>query len=318
MEVAVQDDAVFLERAYYNRDRAFDQALALGVRWLRVNLTWSTYKRSGLARYDDLVRAAAARGIRVQITLMGTPDYDRRGDKWITNYKPKPARVASFARSVASHFKGCVTRYAIWNEPNLGRFLSPSRQGPTLYRNLYRAAYAAIKQVDPATQVLIGELTSSHDPLGFLTRAARNLRADGLAYHPFQFFTPPGARPSRRDSSFVGISQTRRIQSTLRTLRRRGALRTPRGGTVPVYFTEFGYQRKGIYRMSESRRKAWAVAALRYARKVGARQTVWYQLVSPGGRTPGHVWDSGILNANGSVTPTYTALLRARKQTAGF
>jgi hypothetical protein len=319
MEIAVQDDAVFLDRAFYHRDRAFQQAAAIGARWLRVNLTWSNYKRYGFARHDDLVRAAAARGIRVQLTLMGTPDYDRRGDKWITNYKPNPSRVASFARTVAAHFKGCVTRYSIWNEPNLARFLSPSRQAPTLYRNLYRAAYGAIKGVDPRAQVLIGELTSSHDPLGFLTRAARNLRADGLAYHPFQFFSPPGSRPSRRDGSFVGISRTRRIQAVLRTLRRRRALRTPRGGTVPVYFTEFGYQRRGIYRMPESRRKAWAVQAFRYARRLGVRQGLWYQLVSdPSAPRRGHVWDSGLLNASGSATPTYSSLVRARASTAGL
>ena len=154
---------------------------------------------------------------------------------------------------MAKHFKGRVFRYSLWNEPNLGRWLSPTRQAPLLYRKLVLAGYPALKRVDGRNQVLIGELTSSHDPLGFLRKAASGLKADGFAYHPFEFYRRPGSGGSSR--GFTGINSTPTIKGTLRTLARQHRLTTLRGGTLPLYYTEFGYLTKGFYRMSESRRR---------------------------------------------------------------
>ena len=41
LEVALQDDAVFLNRSYYDRDRALAQAQQMGVTRLRVLVVWS-------------------------------------------------------------------------------------------------------------------------------------------------------------------------------------------------------------------------------------------------------------------------------------
>ena len=60
-------------------------------------------------------------------------------------------------RAAAEHFKGRVDRYSIWNEPNYPAWISPQRQSPQIYRKLYEAGYKAIKEADPAAQVLIGE-----------------------------------------------------------------------------------------------------------------------------------------------------------------
>ncbi|MDX6643006.1 MAG: hypothetical protein QOD76_968, partial [Solirubrobacteraceae bacterium] len=62
IEVAVQDDSVFLSQSFYDRDRAFTQARDLSVRWLRVNAFWSDYKRYGFAQLDSVVDAALGRG----------------------------------------------------------------------------------------------------------------------------------------------------------------------------------------------------------------------------------------------------------------
>src|SRR4051812_7387537 len=42
LEIGLQDNAVFLERRWYDRDLAFRQAHELGVTWLRVSLVWAT------------------------------------------------------------------------------------------------------------------------------------------------------------------------------------------------------------------------------------------------------------------------------------
>ena len=42
MELALQDDAVLLQRLYYDRDRALDQIGGLGVTRIRSNLLWTS------------------------------------------------------------------------------------------------------------------------------------------------------------------------------------------------------------------------------------------------------------------------------------
>jgi len=246
------------------------------------------------------------------MTVAGTPSYDSRGNRRLSWIRPQPSRFAAFVTTVAKHFKGRVFRYSLWNEPNLGRWLSPTRQAPLLYRKLVLAGYPALKRVDGRNQVLIGELTSSHDPLGFLRKAASGLKADGFAYHPFEFYRRPGSGGSSR--GFTGINSTPTIKGTLRTLARQHRLTTLRGGPLPLYCTEFGCLTKGFYRMSESRRRDWTVRAFRYARAHGVKEMVYYQLVqSPSGTLAGDVWDSGLIRLNGTALPTYTALVKASR-----
>jgi hypothetical protein len=315
MQVGVQDDPVVVAQTYGppgGRVRALADARAFGARWVRLNVIWSDYVRHGFTQFDSAVDAARAAGFNVQLTIVGTPSYDPRGDRRVSWYKPNPARFASFARTVAQHFKGRVFRYSLWNEGNLARWISPSRSAPLLYRKLVLAAYPVLKQVDGRNQVLIGELTSSHDPLGFLRRMASGLKADGLAYHPFEFYKRPGSGSSSR--GFVGINSTPQIKRALRDLARRHKLTTLRGGVLPLYYTEYGYLTKGFYRMSESRRRDWTVRAFRYARQQGVKEMLYYQLVqSPSGTLAGDVWDSGIIRLNGTALPTYTALVRAAR-----
>jgi hypothetical protein len=141
---------------------------------------------------------------------------------------------------------------------------------------------------------------------------ASGLKADGLAYHPFEFYRAPGSGRSSR--GFVGINSTPGIKSALRDLARRHKLTTLRGGALPLYYTEYGYLTKGFYKMSESRRRDWTVKAFRYARRQGVKEMLYYQLVqSPSGTLAGDIWDSGIIRLNGTALPTYTALVRAAR-----
>src|SRR5437763_1755926 len=143
-DIGVQDDPVFVFQSYEppaGRDAAFADARALGGRWLRINIIWSDYVRRGFAPYDGAVNAARARGFTTQITISGTPSYDSRGDQRLSWKRASPSRFTAFARTVAQHFRGRVFRYSLWNEPNLGRWISPTRPAPLIYRKLFLAAY---------------------------------------------------------------------------------------------------------------------------------------------------------------------------------
>ena len=316
-EIAVQDDPIFLYRSSFPRELAFARARQVGATYIRANVISSDWVRLGPGAYESLVQAAAANGLRVHFTLMGTPR-QWSGDRRLNFRNPSVSLFGRFAGEVAGRFRGRVARYSLWNEPNLVYYLSPQSSAPAIYRNLYRAGWGAIKSADPGAQVLIGELFSGatlrlpggRHPLAFLRLAARGLRSDGLAYHPFQY----NFAPAQRNRRYVGVSSIATIRSTLRTLARRGALRTPRGGTLPIHFTEFGYQVGGPWRIrGEARRASFTLGAFRLAKRQGVSSMLYYHLV----RNYLRSWDSGMVNANGSPTPVFRALTGARRSLVG-
>lgn len=318
-EIAVQDDSTFLYGNGYPRERAFDQARQIGATMLRVNVIWADFVRLGWVPYDSVVDRARSHGLNVQLTIMGTPKfYDRKASRLLSSKSPSAARMGSFAGLIASHFRGRVFRYSVWNEPNLSFFLEPQSKAPVLYRNLYRAAYNAIKSADPTAKVLYGELYSGNlkgkggtAPLTFLSRATGGLRADGFAYHPFQF----NFGPFQRNRRYVALSSVSRLRSSLRSLARRGRLRTPGGGALPIYFTEFGYQVKGSWVLKPERKRAnWTVAAFQLAKRSGVRSMLYYHLV----RSYTRRWDSGIITSSGSLLAPFSAMVRARRGLVGF
>ena len=169
MEIAVQDDPVFLTQSYYDRERALQQARDMGVSRIRVNVGWANVVRGSeqktapspltynWAPYDGLIDAAARYGIRIQMTLTGPAPAFGAANRKIGTYGPKAKEFGAFTRAAATHFKGRVHRYSIWNEPNYVSWLEPHGIAAALYRELYVEAYKQIKRADRRAEVLIGE-----------------------------------------------------------------------------------------------------------------------------------------------------------------
>lgn len=312
-EVGVQDNPVFVYQRYYTRDAALQRARQFNARTVRLEMYWGDFIRYGYGPTDAAVNAARARGIRPQISIAGTPQYDPLGDQRLSWRNPNVSLYASWVKEIVSRYRGKVKRYSVWNEPNQCYFLSKGscaytrsavRQRVALYRQLYVAGYRAVKRADGGAQVLIGELSPLNNPLGFLAGAAGSgLRADGMALHPYELV-------SRR--RVVGISSTPLIKSTMRALARSRKLRTAHGGTVPVYYTEFGYIRGRSGIRTESQRARRTVAAFRYVKSQHIRQIVYYHLVKTLSGFP-DPFPSGILSPSGSRTSVFNALVRARK-----
>lgn len=338
IEVALQDDPVFIREAYFDRDRAFADARRLGVSWLRMNVYWhSVMGRAAFSRrpparetydfgsYDRAIRAARRHGIRVELTLTGpAPRWASDGRGGVT--RPDARAFAGFARAAAEHFRGRVGRYSIWNEPNSVTSLAPRSEAAARYRALFEAGWSAIKRVDPSARVLIGETAPGRvsgrvtAPLAFLRavacathdyrpgRTCPALRADGYAHHPYQFTTPPERAGGRADD--VAIGSLDRLVAALDRLAHAGLLATPRGGPLPVYLTEFGYfRRRGRVLPGPTRAaylaRAFAVAASRYPR---VRQMLQYLLVSPPPDYPGGGFDTSIVRRSGARTRSFEAL----------
>jgi hypothetical protein len=357
MEVGLQDDSVFVYRTYYDREKALQQARRLGVTRLRVNLSWvrtladptSKTKPSPLvynwSQYDDAIAAAARYGIAVQLTLAGA------APAWATVghhegfRQVSPAAFGAFAAAAAEHFRGRVTRYSIWNEPNWHTLLEPSadcRKGSwgksceakagSLYRRLYIAGYTQIKHADPSAQVLIGELApraegrAASPPLSFLRavtcsqpnwKAAHycgHLYADGFAQHPYDFQVKPTTKPRGPDD--VTMATLGRLTTALDKLAARHALTTPTGHRLDVYLTEYGYFSEGARRIPESTRAAYLRESFDIAlHNPRVRQLLQYLLVaSPEGLGS---FPTQIVKASGQPSKSFTALANWAGQNAG-
>jgi hypothetical protein len=284
-----------------------------------MNIIWSQFvaRDFSYAVWDEAVNRARARGFKVQLTLLGTPYYDQTGNQKLSYLNPSPKIFADWCRQIARHFKGRVTRYSLWNEGNLKRFLSPPSKAAKIYHDIYKAGYTAIKRVSFSNEVLFGELTSPRnaDPLKFTEKVLSYgpLRTDGFSLHPFQFFN---LKPTTASKSYPGgIGNTPNIKRFLTRLAKRGSFRTPRGGTPGIYFTEFAYLVRGYSTVKpESRRAAYAASAVSWARRQGVKQLVWYQLAHPPDDfLHDQIWDSGIVGLNGFTTPTYRSLAKAAR-----
>ena len=356
MEIGLQDDSHFLDEGAAVRGAAFGHARSLRASSLRANVPWASVVSDPAAktapaavsfdfsRFDRLVDEAAAYGIRVQLTLTGDAPAWATRDGRISDDHPDPQRYAEFAAAAASHFNGRVRALSIWNEPNWHGLLKPERlcgkaskkvkvkgkrkpvrrrvrvcvkTSARVYRELYRAAHAAIKRVAPGMPVWIGETNpyvnrrkESTAPLAWVRQIAcadpvikrckgGALRADGYAHHPYSFDRRPGA--ARPGADNVTLATLGRLSKQLRKLRGRLGVA---GGSL--YLTEFAYYSSGPHQKPARKRAAWTREAFELALKTPkVRQLLYYQLVDP---AESFSWRTGLITMRGSRHPAYDAL----------
>src|SRR4051812_458323 len=313
MELAVQDDPVLMGRLYGSASSTLKLVSQLRATRVRVNVSWSYVVGRAAKRrtapkhiaynwtgYDALIRRATPRGIRLQLTLTGPAPAYATANHRIGPYKPKASAFRAFASAAATHFRGRVDRYSIWNEPNYVRWLSPLNRGAKLYRALYIAGYGAIKRADPDARVLIGETSPfetrgrSTAPLKFLrgvTCAARDysasricdtLEADGYAQHAYDPTHAPSYRYPGSDN--VTLATLYRLTGALDDLAAEGLLTTPDSEPLDVYVTEYGFFASGKKRISASRHATYLVQAFKIAlANPRVRQLLQYLIVKPRG-----------------------------------
>jgi Cellulase (glycosyl hydrolase family 5) len=338
LEFALQDDAVLLFRSHYDRDKALSQIRRLGVTRIKTNVDWAVASGGSaksksppdrvqydFAAQDSLIDAAGAAGIRVQLALTGpAPAWASAAGK-IGPDRPDPKLYGEFVAAAARHFRGRVDRYSIWNEPNYVGWLSPEKEAPAMYRELYQAGYAAIKQVDAKAQVLIGETAPYRQPgratapLAFLRQLAcvdesyrktgdcPPLKADGYAHHPYDFANPPTRPYPGADNVTVGSLD--RLTRALDRLAAADALTDGDGEGLDLYLTEFGYFASGPLAFPEQRRARYLRQAIDIvSRNPRVREMLQYLLVAPPPDAPGGRFNTSIVAPDGTEQATYAAL----------
>jgi hypothetical protein len=306
-----------------------DRVHQLGGTGIQQDVSWGDVRKGGTydwSKLDQLVNAANARGEAPQFRLMGTSSgmvkSNPNVDAALNTQRPNAALLGQFARDVATHFGGRVSKYSIWNEPNIGPGRANLRQAARTYRQLYQAGYGAIKAANPNARVGFGEVVAT-DPNetgagsagGFIKAvlAAGNhpLKADYVALHPYQPTLSPklGAVTRQQQAAnpdYGGISYLGGIQDELAHAYARHQLQTTSGKRSPLALSEFGYQHS--WTPNPHKRAQYLAAALAQARRAGVESMNLYQLMPTQNRASG--WDSSILNAQGQADPVLRQALR--------
>jgi hypothetical protein len=187
------------------RDRELDAIAAMGARWVRVDVNWAQIQSGGPSSFnwgvlDPTVQAITARHMKVLGLITYTPRWARPSGASST-YGPDPDQFATFASAAVQHYSAMgVTAYEIWNEPNVSYFWTPAPD-PAAYTRLLRAAYAAIKAVEPQATVLTGGTSpastngTNYSPVDFLRGIYANGghgSFDAVANHPYCWPAYPG------------------------------------------------------------------------------------------------------------------------------
>lgn len=163
---------------FWNRyPEDMDLARGMGLNAFRFSLEWSRieprpgeFDQAAIDHYRKMVDAAHARGLEPIVTLQhfAYPAWlDAGGAPYGFERPDAPRLFARYARHVAEQFRGKIRYWITINEPNVLAmggyavgFLPPGRMGWGPYTrsvagivDSHRAAYQALHEVDPQSQV---------------------------------------------------------------------------------------------------------------------------------------------------------------------
>ena len=279
-----------------------DAAREVGANTVRVALIWSAveptakgrYQPGVLAKLDDLMSGAAARGMRVLPVLYGSPCWASSNPAGCTAessaWPPRnPADYADFAAFVARRYPGTLAAIEVWNEPDhINEYYWKGPNKPQTYAALVKGTYPVVKAADPGLPVLAGSIVGANG------RFLEALYAEGIK------------------GSYDGLS-IHYYDLVLAAIRAIEPSRKAAGDTTPLWATEFGWdscaplkEQGGQICVTPERAKTNledVFRAFSTSRKI-AGATVYTLRDDP-------VYSFGILNQAGAHKPSWNALTGA-------
>jgi polysaccharide biosynthesis protein PslG len=292
-------------------DHEIAVAHALHAKLVRVEVPWSELEPLGpgqldpgtLAVSDRVVADAAAAGIRVIVMVESSPCWASaapasllrgcvpRRSNGATSWPPrKPSAYAAFVAYLAQRYGSRLAAIEVWNEPDqANQFYFAGPDKPQRYAAILKAAYPAIKHVNPGVPVLAGSLVGSN---GVFLRAlyAAGIKGyyDGLSVHYYDLV----------------LASLRAIHET----------QLENGDTKPLWLNEFGWS-SCWPRQSEEQEQACVTPATQAVdltntfRALAHTSYIAAEIVYKLQDSPSE--DFGALNGSGMQKPAFTALSKA-------
>ena len=289
-------------------------AKQLGAGWVRLWASWeqlepqrNVWEQNMLRVTNSSVDSAKANGLKVVMVVQRSPAW-ASGGKGGIHPPSDPADFANAMRVLAAQVPG-VDAWELWNEEDEGMFWAGGAD-PRRYAALVKAAYPAIKSVQPHDVVLTGPTTgNNYEFIEALYRHGIKGSFDAVAVHTDTGCLVNGPDVHYRDEqgrvgrfSFTGYREVHAVMA------RHG------DGAKPIWMTELGWNTQSgkcptaerPLGVSERQQAAFLTQAYRcLAADPFVQVAVWFGIQDiPGSRYAGGY---GLFRANGSAKPSAAA-----------
>lgn len=205
-------------------ERVFEPLEKAGIRWIRLPFRWYVLEpQKGVYDFnktDRLVSLAQKHNIKVLGLIIGIP-------KWasVNNDTISPLGNIGdwkmFVRMLVTCYKGKVTHWEIWNEPDIEKFRKTT---PEEYVEVLKTTYKAIKDMDPSMKVLSAGLIGKPVYFDKLLSLGMAEYCDIIAFHPY------AKTPEK---------SLKRVKAFLEIMKKHGV-------DKPLWLTEIGWHAGGL------------------------------------------------------------------------
>ena len=288
---------------------------SIGLRWVRVEADFVWVQPTGPTAFDwsqidQEVKTIKSAGMNADLVIEDTPAWQGRGPQLRTATWGEPASATAFAtfagEAAARYGPMGVKAYEIWNEPNIQVFWYPA-PNPSLYTAMLKDSYAAIKAVEPDSIVMSGGLAPAADdgtniaPITFL----QDMYADGAQGSFDALGDHAYSNPALPDTyeTWSGWSQMDQTTPSLRSVM------TANGDAdKQIWITEIGAPSggpNGVGTAAQAEEVTQAVQGAKTSPWIGA---MFFDTYEDAASDPDYY---GLLNADGSAKPAWTALAAA-------
>lgn len=186
-----------LDRQHFDPARTYALAAELGVKWARCQTGWARCEKAKGAYdfgwLDEVVDGLLKIGIQPWFNLgYGNPLYTPKADATAVGWVPVFDEAAlagwkAFTERLAEHFKGRVTHWEIWNEPNITAFWKPGKPDAASYVKLVEQTAPLIRARVPGAVIVGGAYAGI--PMDFYAaclEAGLGKHVDRISYHPYR------------------------------------------------------------------------------------------------------------------------------------
>jgi hypothetical protein len=295
--------------------RQISNMKAIGITSVRIDANWSWVQPNGPNEFkwsnlDQEVKSIRTAGMSADLIIDGCPPWAAlpgAGKNQFTQ-PAHPSQYASWAADVAARYAPEGVRYfEIWNEPNIIRFWKP-RPNPAAYTADLRAAYTAIKTIDPSAFVISGGLApaatvkNAYSPIDFLKAMYKNGAEnsfDALGYHPYSY----PALPNDPGTPWSQIDQT---SPSLRS-----SMAENGDSAKLIWITEFGAPSagsSGVDAAAQAVQLSQALADVKDSKWIGGFYIYTWR-DGPIASAPGN--EFGLLTASAKTKPAFSVVAAA-------
>jgi hypothetical protein len=310
LRTAIMDLDHFGNPDAVERNRAFARTDASGASFVRLVLTWRSVANAGEPAdatdpcdpaynwgwFDDQVRSARAKGLKILATVQGAPDFAQAAPAHPDGiHKPDPADFADFARAAARRYNNtnpcgdgtlpAIRYWQAWNEPNRDYFFMPQRQGdtlvsPGLYRKLVNAFANAVHNVSGKNRVVAGGLAplgkgrDKPAPLPFMRKLlSKPVRFDIWSHHAYTSGGPTHRAPGEGNIALGDLGDMRKVLKA-------NDGRIVSKGKVQFWITEISWDTNGPDPKAVPMKlhARWTSEALYRAWRHGVSLVTWFRI----------------------------------------